>query len=41
MSFMTWSDSLAMDIGATDEQHRWLVGATNRLHSEITLPTHE
>lgn len=39
MSFMTWSDSLAMGIGSIDEQHRWLVNATNQLHSEITQPT--
>jgi len=38
MGFMTWSDSLEMGIGSIDEQHRWLVNATNQLHSEITKP---
>lgn len=36
MSFMPWSDALAMGITTIDTQHRWLVDATNRLHGEIT-----
>lgn len=39
MSFMTWSDSLATGIGSIDEQHQWLVNATNQLHAEMTQPT--
>lgn len=36
MSFMPWTDALAMGIESIDLQHRWLVDATNRLHSEIS-----
>lgn len=39
MAFMPWSDALATGIASIDEQHRWLVDATNRLHAEITKPT--
>ncbi len=38
MSFMPWTDALAMGIESIDKQHRWLVDATNRLHGEITKP---
>lgn len=36
MSFMPWTDALAMGIESIDKQHRWLVDATNRLHAEIS-----
>ena len=36
MSFMPWSDELAFGIESIDNQHRWLVDATNRLHSEVS-----
>ena len=35
MTFMPWTDSLLTGIAEVDEQHRWLVDATNRLHNEI------
>ncbi|HEX6735395.1 MAG TPA: bacteriohemerythrin [Azonexus sp.] len=38
MSFMPWTDALALGIESIDQQHRWLVDATNRLHAEITQP---
>lgn len=36
MSFMPWTDALEMGIETIDNQHRWLVDATNRLYREIT-----
>ncbi|MBS1160170.1 MAG: hemerythrin [Proteobacteria bacterium] len=36
MSFMPWTDALEMGIETIDNQHRWLVDATNRLYLEIT-----
>lgn len=36
MSFMPWTDALEMGIETIDNQHRWLVDATNRLYCEIT-----
>lgn len=35
MTFMQWSDALSVGLGRVDEQHRWLVDATNRLHGEL------
>jgi len=36
MSFMPWSDGFITGLRQIDEQHRWLVDATNRLHDEVT-----
>jgi hemerythrin len=35
---MPWSDDLSMGIDTIDNQHRWLVDATNRLHTEVIKP---
>lgn len=35
MTFMPWSEELTTGIQSIDEQHRWLVDATNRLYDEI------
>lgn len=35
MDFMPWTDDYLTDIRKIDEQHRWLVDATNTLHAEI------
>jgi hemerythrin len=32
---MPWSDKFVLGIVAIDEQHRWLVEVTNRLHDQI------
>jgi hemerythrin len=39
MAFMPWSESFKTGLTRIDEQHRWLVDATNRLHDEITQST--
>jgi len=39
MNFMPWTDELITGISKVDEQHRWLVDATNQLHNEITKAT--
>lgn len=39
MSLMLWTDSLQLGIDSIDQQHRWLVDATNRLYDEINSPT--
>jgi hemerythrin len=39
MSFMPWTDALEIGIASIDNQHRWLVDATNRLYGEITKPS--
>jgi hemerythrin len=36
MSFMPWTDAFALGIETIDQQHRWLVDATNRLHAEVS-----
>jgi hemerythrin len=36
MSFMPWTDAFALGIETIDQQHHWLVDATNRLHAEIS-----
>lgn len=36
MTFMPWSDALSVGLTSVDDQHRWLVDATNRLHSELS-----
>ncbi len=38
MSFMPWTDDFALGIESIDQQHHWLVDATNRLHAEISKP---
>ncbi|WP_309267637.1 bacteriohemerythrin [Azonexus sp.] len=38
MSFMPWTDAFVLGIETIDQQHRWLVDATNRLHAEISKP---
>ncbi|MCE1244646.1 bacteriohemerythrin [Oryzomicrobium sp.] len=35
MAFMPWGDALKIGIDSIDEQHRWLVDATNALHDEL------
>jgi hemerythrin len=35
MPFMPWSDAFVLGIESIDNQHRWLVEATNRLYDEI------
>ena len=35
MAFMPWSNELSTGILSIDEQHKWLVNATNQLHDEI------
>jgi len=35
MAFMPWSDELITGIQSIDDQHQWLVKATNQLHDEI------
>lgn len=35
MAFMEWSDALVLGIAEIDNQHHWLVDATNALHDEI------
>jgi hemerythrin len=34
--FMPWNDELLTGIAQVDEQHKWLVDATTRLHEEVT-----
>lgn len=36
MAFMPWSDAFVTGLPQIDEQHRWLVDMTNRLHEEVT-----
>jgi hemerythrin len=38
MQFMPWTDELLTGIAKVDEQHKWLVDATNQLHAEICKP---
>ena len=38
MSFMPWSSELETGISFIDEQHQWLVKATNDLYDEINKP---
>lgn len=33
--FMPWSENFILGIKSIDEQHRWLVDATNRLHEQV------
>ena len=33
--FMPWSDEFVLGIESIDNQHRWLVDATNRLYAQI------
>lgn len=40
MTFMLWSDDFSVEISEIDEQHKWLFGATNRLHDETTKEVH-
>lgn len=35
MTFMPWSEAFELGIPSIDQQHRWLVDATNRLYAEI------
>ena len=39
MSFMPWSEALQLGLETIDNQHRWLVEATNTLHDELNAPT--
>lgn len=39
MSYMPWSDDLSVGLESVDEQHRWLVDATNQLHAELVKDT--
>ncbi|MBA3996130.1 MAG: hemerythrin [Candidatus Accumulibacter sp.] len=39
MSYMPWSEALSVGLKSVDEQHRWLVDATNRLHAELVKAT--
>jgi len=39
MTFMPWSDALSVGLESVDDQHRWLVDATNRLHAELSQAT--
>ena len=39
MSFMPWSDAFELGVTTIDDQHRWLVDATNRLHDELHQAT--
>jgi hemerythrin len=36
MQFMPWTDDFLIGIAEIDDQHRWLVDTTNKLHDEIT-----
>ncbi len=36
MTFMPWRDDLSVGLESIDEQHRWLLEATNRLHDEMS-----
>jgi len=36
MAFMLWSEDLELGIATIDQQHRWLVDATNRFYDEIS-----
>jgi hemerythrin len=35
MVFMPWTNELLTSVDKVDEQHKWLVDLTNRLHDEI------
>lgn len=35
MTFMPWTDALSVGLHEIDDQHRWLVDATNRLHDAL------
>lgn len=35
MSFMPWSEEFVLGIDSIDNQHRWLVDATNQLYDQI------
>lgn len=37
--FMPWQDEFSVGIAQIDEQHRWLVDATNSLHQEMNAHT--
>lgn len=39
MTFMPWSEALQLGIESIDDQHKWLVNATNQLHDEINQPS--
>ncbi|MGB4466513.1 MAG: bacteriohemerythrin [Azovibrio sp.] len=34
-AFMPWSDELVLGIDSIDNQHRWLVNATNQIYEQI------
>ncbi len=36
MTFMSWTDDFLTGIQQIDDQHRWLVDATNKLHDAIS-----
>lgn len=38
MAFMPWTDDFVTGLTQIDQQHRWLVDATNQLHDEATKP---
>jgi len=38
MTFMPWTEAPQLGIDSIDQQHHWLVDATNRLHHEISQP---
>ena len=38
MTFMIWTDELSVGLPHIDHEHHWLVGATNRLHDELSKP---
>ena len=42
MALMEWSKELEIGIAEIDDQHRWLVSATNKLHYELSKgsPSH-
>ena len=39
MTFMPWSDEIAVGISDVDEQHPWLVDRITQLHTELSEPT--
>ena len=38
MTFFPWTDELVVGFDQIDEQHRWLVDMTNKLHDELAKP---
>ena len=38
MAFMEWSSELSVGLDSVDDQHKWLLDATNRLHDALNQP---